>query len=364
MKSIKFFLKTSIIFLLLISANAQEKNISQQADEAYQSGNYLLSMNLYKKIMYDDTLSDQSRSFGLSLMSESLMQMEPNLAIREIEIIFEEYPYDDEEILTAYAKAFMKKGNYNKAKEIVEKILVLTENNKYLYEELVTNGLEKMQIKSKKEIIVKEAYTEFVKELYEKALSYYASWKKTKKPYAYHKALFNIDSAIAIEPNSNKLWFLKGVILSETKTQLQFELALTSFIQAMILEPKDYNSQLMVAQTLFNLQRYEEAIVRYKYIFKTYKKEAMDYTTLYPYAVSHMALNKQKELLKYIDEILEEYDEDNTDIWIIWAVIHKNNGNKKHAIEILKWLIDMSEDNKKRGYLEFLLAKYEKGDKK
>ena len=179
----------------------------------------------------------------------------------------------------------------------------------------------------------------------------------------YHKALFYIDSALTIDPNRSHLRFLKGMILSETKTKLQLELALTEFIQAIIIRPKDSVSQLMVAQTLFNLGRYEEAIVRYKWIFKTYKKEAMDYTTLYPFAVSYIALNKKQELLSYIDKTLEEYDENNTDIWIIWAVIHKSIGNKEHAIEILKWLIDMSEDNKKRSYLEFLLAKYEGGKK-
>ena len=224
--------------------------------------------------------------------------------------------------------------------------------------------IQSVKLSTKKEVIVKEAYPKFVEELYEKSLAHYASWKKTKKPYMYHKALFYIDSAITIEPNRSDLWFLKGMILSETKTQLQYEFALTSFLQAIIIRPKNDPAQMMVAQTLFNLGRYEEAIVRYKWIFKTYKKEAMDYVTLYPFAVSHMALNKKQELLTYIDETLEEYDKNNTDIWIIWAVIHKNYGDKKHAIEILKWLIEMSEDNKKRSYLEFLLAKYEKGDKK
>jgi len=358
--------KLIIVFVAILMAgvlNAQAKDLGQQAQVAYENGEYLLSMRLYKKKLYN-AKSIFSKTMTLDSLDIVFHEMQPYQVIEEIEIIFQEYPYHEDVILSAYAEAFMRQGDYAQAKKAVDRALSVSKDYEYLYERLVTNGLEKMKTKSKKEIIVKEAYPEFVNELYEKALSHYASWKKTKKPYAYHKALFNIDSAIAIEPNSSKLWFLKGMVLSETKTQLQFELALTSFIQAIILEPKDYNSQLMVAQTLFNLQRYEEAIVRYKYIFKTYKKEAMNYTTLYPYAVSYMALNKQKELLKYIDETLEEYDEENIDIWIIWAVIHKNSGNKKHAIEILKWLIDMSEDNKKRVYLEFLVEKYEKGDKK
>lgn len=352
------FLKVIIIFLMATCLNAQEKSIAQQADEAYQNGNYLLSLKLYKKIMYDDTLDDQSRNFGLGSMSESLMQMEPDLAIREIEIIFKEYPYDDEEILVPYATAFIKKGDYNKAKEIVDKILVLTKNDKYLYEKLVTNGLEKMHIMTKKEIVVEDAYPEFVDELYNKSLRYYKTWKETKKPYMYHKALFNIDSAINIEPNRSDLWFLKGMILSETKTHLQLELALTSFIQAIIIRPKNDPAQLMVAQTLFNLGRYEEAIVRYKWIFKTYKKEAMNYMTLYPFAVSYLALNKADPLLGYFKNVLSKYDEYNKDMWFIRAVIYDKMGWKKEAIDVIEWLIEKSEDNKKRKYFEFLLAKY------
>jgi tetratricopeptide (TPR) repeat protein len=174
----------------------------------------------------------------------------------------------------------------------------------------------------------------------------------------YHKALFNIDSAINIEPNRSDLWFLKGMILSETKTHLQLELALTSFIQAIIIRPKNDPAQLMVAQTLFNLGRYEEAIVRYKWIFKTYKKEAMNYMTLYPFAVSYLALNKADPLLGYFKNVLSKYDEYNKDMWFIRAVIYDKMGWKKEAIDVIEWLIEKSEDNKKRKYFEFLLAKY------
>ncbi len=255
-------------------------------------------------------------------------------------------------------------------KRELQQELISVISKKLLYSRIekiyfVKYEIQLLNIKKKRtdtKVVIEDAYPEFVNELYDNSLRYYKTWKETKKPKMYHKALFNIDSAITIEPNSSKLWFLKGMILSETKTQLQMEFALTSFIQAMIIEPKDYNSQLMVAQTLFSLGRYKEAIVRYKYIFKTYKKKVMDYTTLYPFAVSYIALNKKLELLKYIDEVLEEYDKNNTDIWIIWAVIHKNEGNKKHAIEILDWLIDISKDSKKQDYMKFLVAKY-RGEK-
>jgi tetratricopeptide (TPR) repeat protein len=360
----KTFLKTIVIICLMINAvNAQAKDIGQQAIEAYQNGQFLLSMRLYKQKLYN-AKNIFSKTMALDGLDIVFHEMHPLQVIEEIEIIFKEYPNKEEALLSAYAEAFMRLGDYRRAKEEVERTLLVTKDYEYTYERLVTNGLEKMQTKSKKEIIVKDAYPEFVEELYSNSLKYYKTWKKTKTPKMYHKALFYIDSAITIEPNRSDLWFLKGMILSETKTQLQYEFALTSFLQAIIIRPKNDPAQMMVAQTLFNLGRYEEAITRYKWIFKTYKKEAMDYVTLYPFAVSHMALNKKQELLTYIDETLEEYDKNNIDIWIIWAVIHKNYGDKKHAIEILKWLIDISEDNKKRSYLEFLVEKYEKGDKK
>jgi tetratricopeptide (TPR) repeat protein len=260
-------------------------------------------------------------------------------------------------------------GEYRRAKKDNKKAeIYLLEAKKllegeYQYYNFVLNGLSLLGSKKQtKEIVVKDAYPKFVNELYDNSLRYYKTWKETKRPNMYHKALFNIDSAITIEPNRADLRFLKGVILSETKTELQLELALTSFIQAMMLEPKNYNYELMVAQTLFNLGRYKEAIIRYKHLFSVYRKDAMDYTTLYPFTVSYIALKKEKELLTYIDEVLEKYDENNTDIWIIWAVIHKNTGNKEHAIEILDWLINNTKDSKKKEYMKFLVAKY-RGEK-
>ena len=254
-------------------------------------------------------------------------------------------------------------------KEIISQNLIYSSMQELYFTEFHIQSIKsskkkkKIVTKKKKAVIVKDAYPEFVEELYDNSLRYYKSWKRTKEPKMYHKALFYIDSAITIEPSSSDLWFLKGMIQSETKTPLQLELALTSFIQAIIIRPEDDPAQIMVAQTLFNLGRYEEAIVRYKWIFETYKKEAMNYITLYPFTVSHLALGKKGSLLKYFNDKLSVYDEQNEDILLIRAVIYKNAGYKKEAIGVLKKLIDIKEDGKKREYFEFLLAKY-KGDKK
>ncbi len=356
----RFLILLFCIFLDVMIA--EEKHSTVSPNEAYRNGDYVLSARLYKKKLYsaEDMFSKIAALDSLYIV---FYVMQPNEAIRELETIFKEYPYEEETLLSAYAEAFIRQGDYTRAKKAVDKALSVSQDREYLYEKLVTNGLEKMENSSQKKIITEDVYPKFVEKLYNKSLKYYKTWKQTKKPYLYHKALFYIDSAITIEPNSSEFWFLKGMILSETKTQLQLELALTSFLQTIIINPKDEKAQLFVAQTLFELGRYEEAIVRYKYIFKTYKKDAMNYVVLYPFAVSYMALNRQQELLKYIDEVLEGYDENNTDIWIIWAVIHKNSGNTKHAIEILQWLIDMGKDDEKTDYLKFLIKKYERGAK-
>lgn len=343
------------LFLVVSVLNAQSK----EPDEAFQEGNYLLAMKLYKDKLYNAE-SVFLRTMALDGLDIVFSQMPPSQVIKEIEIIFTEYPYRDEVILSSYAEALMKQGDYVRAKKIIDEVLSTTQDREYAYERLVINGLEK---RPKQNIEVKDAYPEFVEELYQKSLNYYASWKKTKKPYMYHKALFYIDSAITIEPNRDDLRFLKGMILSETKTQLQLELALTSFLQAIIIRPSNDPAQLMVAQTLFALGRYKEAIVRYKWIFKTYKKEAMDYMTLYPFAVSYLALGEKDSLLGYFKNELSKYDEYNKDMWFIRAVIYKDMGYKKEAIDVLQWLIDNSKKEKKKEYLKFLLAKYKGGKK-
>ncbi len=167
----------------------------------------------------------------------------------------------------------------------------------------------------------------------------YLIWKETKDPERFQRALFNVESALAVEPEKSELWFFKGVLLSELKASPEgMQLALTAFLQTVSLNPEHGRGQVMLAQSLFNNGLYLETIDQIKFLF------AKDRNLITPQltsllASSYIAAGRTEDGSQYL---LEEsfLHPESTSIHVALAVLLRDKGQTTEAISSLQQIIN------------------------
>ncbi len=191
----------------------------------------------------------------------------------------------------------------------------------------------------------------------------YRLWKETKDPERFQRALFNVESALAVEPEKSELWFFQGVLLSELKADPEsMQLALTSFLKAVSLNPEHGRAQVMLAQTLFNNGLYTEAIAQIHFLFnKDSNMITPQFTSLL--ATSYIAAGQSKKGSQYFLSASFLHPQ-SVDIKIALAVLLKDQGQTTNALNSLQLVIN--DENASQGiqrYATTLSTKWQKESK-
>lgn len=176
----------------------------------------------------------------------------------------------------------------------------------------------------------------------------YQLWRQQGGPERFQRALFNIESALTIEPEKSELWFFQGLLLSELKGDAAIgEQALTSALKAVQLNPEHGRAQVLLAQLLFNQGRFEHAVKQIHYLFA--KDAGLQNAQLISLlAASYIAADQANKGSRYfLGKVISLPD--SAPAKLALAILFKDQGKLEVAKKTLKSLLDqpdISQENK------------------
>lgn len=199
--------------------------------------------------------------------------------------------------------------------------------------------------------------------LFQQAEHDYKLWQKTGDAQRFQRALFNVESALVIEPEKSELWFFQGLLLSELKADRQsMQLALTSFLKTVSLNSEHGRGQVMLAQSLFNNGLHVQAIDQIKFLFsKDSNLITAQLTSLL--ATSYIATGLVKEGSQYFISLSILYPK-SVDIKMTLAVLQHSQGQTAEAISLLQLVVnDEDASTQLKNYASTLGEKWQKEGK-
>jgi lipopolysaccharide biosynthesis regulator YciM len=202
------------------------------------------------------------------------------------------------------------------------------------------------------------ASTYISENFYNQSLLAYKSWGKTKNPKTFYKALFTIDSAIDISPKTSKYWFFKGYLYMQVPSKSTLENAQSALMQAYILDNKNIQAQILLANNLFYQGKFAFAFNQYYHIINQSKKYHKAYI-VHPMLLSLVAIGKSYTAKRVIDDLVRK-NPHNTALKITQAIIYKMREEKKQAIKILKNIEKLPTFDDLYDYAKFLEEKWQK----
>ena len=205
-----------------------------------------------------------------------------------------------------------------------------------------------------------DSYPALANFLYRQAITDWHDWKQSGDAALFQRALFNIDSAITIEPARSEFYLLNGMLLWEMKASPEaVEGALDAFLQAVALNPENGRAQFMTATALFSLGRFDLAFEQWKFLLE--KDPAMiTGIALSQFTLSAVGSGRQEEG-EHLLQALAEQHPDSADIRISLATLLKSRGMTAEAKDqLVDILVEKSGSREKQDYALSLLGQWKK----
>jgi|GEM_PF-4214811 len=207
---------------------------------------------------------------------------------------------------------------------------------------------------------VTKAFPELSTTLLREAVNAWQEWKETGREDFLEAALFNVDSALSIDPDESEAWFLQGLFYGEMQnSQLAQERAVSSLIQCVDLEPEHGPCQLMLAQKLQGLGQFELAAAQYRFVMDK-DPTMVNGMTLMGFAVSLVGADKAQVGVDFLEPLLEQ-SPDNGPARTTLAVLYKAQGKMVEAKAQLERITSEHLGSKAiQAHAQSLLQKWQK----
>ncbi|PKN65829.1 MAG: hypothetical protein CVU57_08535 [Deltaproteobacteria bacterium HGW-Deltaproteobacteria-15] len=184
-----------------------------------------------------------------------------------------------------------------------------------------------------------ESHPTLARYLFQQAVKDWEKYLQTKRSPFFQRALFHIQSAVAISPQEAEYWFLQGMLLSSMKSDPEAMIRGTdSLIRAVEFNPGHGRAQLLLAQTLQEQGSFFAAAQQYRFLLERDPNMVTGLVTA-PLALCQIASGRTKEGVEFFHRLVERYPA-SASARTSLAVLLKNSQRAEEAIRTLSLLVE------------------------
>ncbi len=302
----------SVILFFVSGTFAQDKN---KGIDAVKKGDYITGLNILQNVVKTDKSYEANLYYGIALLQTG--------SFKEAEVYFKKALEDDDEGIEAYkglgdVKKELK--DYKTAESYYQKALKIDQNNvpvlvsmadMYLLQGKIDKGIEILtnaEVNSPSDVNILvalgNAYYEretwaLAKQYFDKALkikpnlptAYFGIGKSFRKQKKFKEAVESFDKVISIDSKFAEAYYEKALILNGLGN---YQSASDNMVKYLELKPNSGKGKSFYGRTLYELEKYEEAIT----VFKELSQNDTAYAS-----VSYLFLGRIYSKLKSKDSV-------------------------------------------------------------
>lgn len=212
--------------------------------------------------------------------------------------------------------------------------------------------------------LMEKDYRSIADQLYYQAAQDYERWLKLGRPADFHNALFHINSAVDINPDSSEYLFFQGMLYASLKADpVSLAQATDSFLSVLELQPDHRQARFALAQALQEQGKFQLAAEQYQLLLEAHP-EMVTGLVLAPLAFCYLSGDNPEAGLNYLKNLSLRYPR-SASLRTTLAVLLQNSNRSVEAGKELKQVIHEKLGSKaEQDYARLLQAKWLKGGKR
>ena len=211
--------------------------------------------------------------------------------------------------------------------------------------------------------LMQKDYRSIADQLYYQAAQDYERWLKLGRPVDFHNALFHINSAVDINPDSSEYLFFQGMLYASLKADpVSLAQATDSFLSVLELQPDHRQARFALAQALQEQGKFQLAAEQYQLLLDT-DPQMVTGLVLAPLAFCYLSGENPEAGLNYLKKLSLRYP-GSASLRTTIAVLLQNSNRSGEAGKELQQVIHEKLGSKtEQDYARLLQARWLKGEK-
>lgn len=212
--------------------------------------------------------------------------------------------------------------------------------------------------------LIEKDYRTIASQMFHRAVQDYDRWLKLGRPADFHNALFHINSAVDINPDSSEHLFFQGMLYATLKADpVSLTQATDSFLSVLELQPDHRQARFALAQVLQEQGKFQLAAWQYQLLLDAHP-EMVTGLVLAPLAFCYLSEENPEAGLKYLKNLSFRHPK-SASLRTTLAVLLQNNNRTIEAAKELEQVIQQKLGSKaEQDYARLLQAKWLKGGKR
>lgn len=209
--------------------------------------------------------------------------------------------------------------------------------------------------------LIEKDYRAIASQMFHCAVQDYDRWLKLGRPADFHNALFHINSAVDINPDSSEYLFFQGMLYATLKADpVSLAQATDSFLSVLELQPEHRQARFALAQILQEQGKFQLAAWQYQLLLDAHP-EMVTGLILAPLAFCYVAGDISEAGMDYLRSLSLKHSRSAPLITTI-AILLKNSNRSNEATKELEQVIQQKLGSKaEQDYARLLQAKWLKG---